>query len=68
MLDELRHKLPKGNMQLNQAVVLSRIDPLVVSDKKFADKAKLKTMNLFKFPYNPIVAKLALDGELDKIV
>jgi len=25
-------------------------------------------MNLFKFPYSPVVGKLALDGELDTIV
>lgn len=68
MLNEFRSRLPKGNMQLNQAIVLSRINALVVSDKKFADKAKLKTTNLFKFPYSPVVGKLALDGELDKIV
>jgi len=68
LLGELRGKLPKGNMQLNQAIVLSRINPLVVSDKKFAEKSKLKTMNIFKFPYSPVVGKLALDGELDTIV
>jgi hypothetical protein len=48
-------------------IVLSRLNPIVVSDKKFSEKSGLKMVNLFKFPYSPIVGKLAFDGELDKI-
>jgi len=42
LLGELRGKLPKGNMQLNQAIVLSRINPLVVSDKSLQKNLNLR--------------------------
>lgn len=66
-LNDVTKKLPAGNMQLNRAIVLSRLNPIVVSDKKFSEKSGLKMVNIFKFPYSPIVGKLAFDGELDKI-
>lgn len=54
-------------MRLNSAIVLSRMNPIVASDKKIATLLKTKTTSLFKFPYNPIMGKLALDGELDLV-
>lgn len=65
---ELMPLLPKGNMQLNVALVMAQINPAITSDKKFAEKLNKKTSDLYKFPYNPILAKSALDGELDKVV
>lgn len=60
-------ELKVAAMRLNSAIVMSRADAVVASDKKIAQLLKIKTTSLFKFPYNPIIGKLALDGELDKI-
>lgn len=68
MYHELMSKLPKGNMQLNSACVVAQVNPSVVSDKKFAEKIGKKSIDLYKFPYNPVLTKLAFNGELDRVI
>lgn len=65
---DLMPKLPKGNMQLNVALVMSKVNPAVTSDKKFAEKIGKKTSDIYKFPYSPVLAKSAFDGELDRVI
>lgn len=65
---EIMSKLPGGSMQLNSAMVVSRINPAVVSDKKFAEKIGKRTTDLYRFPYNPVLTKLAFNGELDSVI
>lgn len=67
-LIKLVQDLPNGRVKLNRAIVLSKYDAVVCSDKSFSSKLGLKSQNIFKFPYNPQAAKLAFNGELDRII
>lgn len=64
----LSAKLPKGNMQLNQALVVSQFDPNVSADKNIAERLGRRTNDIYKFPYNPVLGKYALNGELDRVI
>lgn len=66
-VDNFIKSLPKGNMQLNAALVVSRHDVNVASDKAISSISGKPLSLLFKFPYNPIIGKLSLQGELDKL-
>lgn len=66
-LAELIQTMPNGKAKINRALVLSRYDAGVCSDKKFAEKIGLKSQMIFKFPYNAQAPKLAFNGELDRI-
>lgn len=67
MLNETYAKLPAGAMRVNSAVVMSKLNPAVASDKKMSSLMKATQACLYKFPYNTTVAKLAIDGRLDKV-
>lgn len=66
-LTELFNGMPNCKAKVNRAIVLSKYDAAVCSDKRFAEKIGLKSQNVFKFPYNLQAAKLAFNGELDRI-
>lgn len=59
--------MPACKAKVNHAVVLSKYDATVTSDKKFAERIGLKSQAIFKFPYNSQATKLAFNGELDRI-
>lgn len=67
LFESVRAKLPRA-LQFNSVMVLSRLNPQVAGDKKIAEKFKIKTNNIYRFPYNPVIGRYAFDGELDKIV
>lgn len=64
---QLIQDLDPCQAKINRAIVLSRYDAVVTSDKRFAEKIGLKAHAIFKFPYNSQIGKLAFNGELDKI-
>lgn len=66
-LVKLIESLPNCKAKINRAIVMSKYDAAVCSDKRFAEKLGLKVHQIFKFPYNPQAAKLAFNGELDRI-
>ena len=59
--------MPVCPAQFNMAVVGSKINYSVLSDKQLASKMGLKQENVFKYPYNAIIPKLSLAGSLDSI-
>lgn len=59
--------LPKCKAMVNRAICIASYNPVICSDKAFASKLKLKSQDIFKFPYNNQVQKLAFNGELDKV-
>lgn len=67
-LVQLIKDMPAGRAKVNRGIILSKYDATVCSDKAFASKLGMKAQNIFKFPYNPQVTKLAFNGELDRIV
>lgn len=67
LLGHLIKRMPGGKTKVNRAIVLAKYDAAVCSDKRFAERVGLKSQNIFKFPYNLQAAKLAFNGELDKI-
>lgn len=66
-LAEIFEKMPKCIALTNKALVMSRCNPIVASDKKISSAIKMRLTDIYKFPYNPVVGKLAFDGELDRI-
>lgn len=65
---QLMDRLPTGPIKLNSAMVLSRVNAQVTSDKKFGSAIGKKTSDIFKFPYCPVLGRYAFDGELDKVI
>ena len=59
--------IPSCKAKVNRAIVLSKYDAIVASDKKFAERIGLKSPSIFKFPYNSKAAKYVFNGELDRI-
>lgn len=59
--------VPNCKAKINRAIVLTKYDDHVCSDKRYAEKIGLKSQNIFKFPYSWQAAKLSFNGELDKI-
>lgn len=53
-------------MKYNHAIVISKCDPIVASDKKMADQLKTTVQALYKFPRSSVLAKLAYNGQLDR--
>ena len=66
-LTKMIEQLPKCKASVNRAVVISEYNPVVCSDKAFASRLQLKSQDVFKFPYNNQIQKLAFAGELDKL-
>lgn len=66
-LVKMIESMPASKAKVNRAVVLSKFDGQVSSDKKFAEKIGTKSQFLYKFPYNYQVGKLSFNGELDRI-
>lgn len=66
-LAEIFEKMPRCIALTNKALVMSRCNAIVASDKKIASAIKMKQTEIYKFPYNAIVGKMAFDGELDRI-
>lgn len=59
-------KLPEM-IRGNIGYVISKSDQSVASDKAIEKITGIKIHQLYKFPYSPVVAKLAFNGELDRI-
>lgn len=55
------------NVKFNKAIVVAQYNPVVSSIKKVAQELKLKDSDLYRFPYNNMVAKHAFNGSLDKL-
>jgi hypothetical protein len=54
------------NMKYNRALVVSKYDPIVSSDKKMAEQLGISVQSIYKFPRNSVLAKMAYNGELDQ--
>jgi hypothetical protein len=65
-LNETISKLKNPAFKYNRAIVVSKHDATVSSDKRLADQMKVSVQNLYKFPRSSALAKLAYNGELDK--
>lgn len=50
----------------NRALIISKCDPMVASDKSMAQKLKIGIESIYKFPRNSTLAKMAYNGELDR--
>lgn len=66
-LAEIFEKMPRCIALTNKALVMSRCNAIVAGDKKISEAIKMKQTDIYKFPYNPIIGKLAFDGELDRV-
>ena len=65
-LPDFIKKLPY-KLQNNVGYVISRYDEKIISDKELSKKSGIEMKRMLKFPYSPIVARLAHNGTLDKI-
>lgn len=63
---EIRKLLPKCPGTINCAPVASIIDPKCISMKNMASRLGLKIENLYSFPENDLLQKMALVGALDQ--
>lgn len=67
-LVNLVEAMPACKAKMNRGIVLSKFDGRICSDKAFASRIGLKPQNILKFPVNTQAAKMAFNGELDKII
>lgn len=67
-LEDIFKKMPRCTALANRALVMSRYNPNVASDKKISSVINMKQTDIYKFPYNPVIGKLGFDGELDRVV
>lgn len=65
-LVELTDKLVTPTLKYNRAIVISKYDPMVASDKNMAEQLHISVQSLYKFPRSSILAKMAYNGELDR--
>lgn len=63
---EICNKFTIPQMKYNRAIIISKCDPVVASDKKMAEQLKVSVQSLYKFPRSSMLAKMAYNGELDK--
>lgn len=66
-LIDLFDTLPSGKCKDNIAIIIGKADNTIVSDKKFAEAIGLKSQQILRVPYNPVVGRMAYNGMLDKI-
>lgn len=59
--------IPACPAKYNMALVASRINYNIISDKQMASKMSIRFESMYKYPYNPIIPKLSLAGALDGI-
>lgn len=64
---EEANKLPKGAMQMNMAITLSRLDSRTMGDKLLAAKMGINAKQIHRFPYNINIPKLSVNKQLDEI-
>lgn len=64
---EIYNSIDIPNIKYNHAIVMSKYNNVIVSDKKFAGLLNVKTAELFKMPYNNMIGKYALLGQLDRL-
>ena len=60
-------KLLPYRLQDRVAYVISRYDDKVISDKELSKKSNIPMKVMLKFPYSSVVARLAHNGNLDRI-
>lgn len=65
-LAELINRIQIPALKFNRAIVISKHDPVVASDKRMAEQLGISIQSLYKFPRSSVLAKLAYNGELDK--
>lgn len=59
--------IPTCPAKYNMALVASKINYSIISDKQMASKMGIRFESMYKYPYNPIIPKLSLAGTLDGI-
>lgn len=59
-------KLPDV-LQRNVGYVLTRYNPEIISDKAIKTTTGISVGDILRFPYNTVIGKLAMQGNLDKI-
>lgn len=64
----LIENFPNKILKMNKALILSRLDANVASDKKLSELLGVKINEFYKFPYNAVVGKQSLNGSLDKVI
>ena len=65
-LKRFKDSLP-GVLSRNSGIVLMKHNPEIISDKALKSLINLNTQDILRFPYSPVVQKLSINGDLDKI-
>lgn len=63
---ELTNKITIPTLRYNRAIVISKYDPVVSSDKRIAEQLGISVQSIYKFPRSSVLAKMSYNGELDK--